>query len=80
MKNSVEIFVNSHLTTHHPVRNLKSSSAPPVRVLLAYAIRRFFEIPRLPGGRLRIRIGLQSPEENPTESNRIQVNPTISDL
>ena len=51
MKTSVKISENSHLTTHHPVRNCQRSSDPPVRVPMAYAIGRFSDIPLTPARR-----------------------------
>ena len=62
---SVENFpVNPHLTTHHPVINCKCSSDPPVRVPVAYAIRRLCDIVCPPGGRTK------SPCPDPGTSHR----------
>jgi len=38
------------LTTHRSMRSYPSSSGYPVRMHMAYAIGRFFDIPRPPGG------------------------------
>ena len=58
----------SHLTTHHPVRNCQRSSDPPVRVPMAYAIGRFSDIARPPGGRLKMGHGVAFPPEPRAQS------------
>ena len=55
------LFSFSHLTTHHPVRNCQRSSDSPVRVPMAYAIGRFSDIARPPGGRLKMGHGVSFP-------------------
>ena len=85
-----------HLTTLHPMRKYPSSSVPPVRALVAYAIGRpvrqssfggggFFDIVRPPGGRLKflqtIRVARPAPKtRSPTPSGQIRVNPTSGTL
>jgi hypothetical protein len=67
----------SHLTTPHPMRKYPSSSVPPVRVLVAYAIRRFCDIVRPPGGRLKLpQSGLTTRCPKPV----LQPHPAKSDL